>query len=108
MERTSGGIAKDHIAIPAVPPAKMMAPRLRSEADDPAGVNAFLVISYAAKYLISVIVNSDIKLRGEIIIRSAAGSITSKCCTRSTEDAPYASFSVEVLHYIKDTLVLRA
>lgn len=49
IERTSGGIAKDHIATPAVPPASMIAPRLSSDTDDSVGVNAFLVTSYAAK-----------------------------------------------------------
>jgi hypothetical protein len=47
--RTSGGIAIDHIATPAVPPANMIAPRLRSPDDEPAGVKAVLVTSYAAK-----------------------------------------------------------
>ena len=41
-----------------------------------------------------------------MIIRSTSGSITSKCRTRSTVDTPHASFFVEVLHYIEDTLVL--
>ena len=39
------------MATPAVPPAKMTAPRLRSDGDAPAGVSAFFVTSYAAKYL---------------------------------------------------------
>jgi hypothetical protein len=43
--RTSGGIANAHIAIPAVPPATMIAPRFRSAGDEPTGVNIFLVIS---------------------------------------------------------------
>lgn len=51
----SGGIAKDHIATPAVPPAIMIAPRFNSEGEEPAGVRAFLVTSYAAKYLIESI-----------------------------------------------------
>ena len=42
-ERTSGGIAIDHIATPAMPPAKMTAPRLRSL--DPAGVSMPFTIS---------------------------------------------------------------
>ncbi len=49
--QTSGGIAIDHIATPAVPPAMMIALRLRSEGDCPAGVSSFFVTSYAAKYL---------------------------------------------------------
>lgn len=64
--RTSGGIAKDHIATPAVPPAMMMAPKLSSEGEDPTGVSAFFVTSYAAKYLLfltSQIVFSDTKPR---------------------------------------------
>lgn len=48
---TSGGIAIDHIAMPAMPPATMTAPRFRSDGDDPTGVNARFVTSYAAKYL---------------------------------------------------------
>jgi hypothetical protein len=47
--RTSGGIANAHIAIPAVPPATIIAPRFRSAGDEPTGVNIFFVISYAAK-----------------------------------------------------------
>ena len=51
MQRTSGGIANAHIATPAVPPAKMTAPRFRSAGEEPAGVKDFFVTSYAAKYL---------------------------------------------------------
>ena len=40
-----------HMATPAVPPAIIIAPRLSWEGSDPAGVNAFLATSYAAKYL---------------------------------------------------------
>jgi hypothetical protein len=40
---TSGGMAMVHIATPAVPPAKMIALKLRSV--EPAGVNHFFVIS---------------------------------------------------------------
>lgn len=40
------------MATPAVPPARMMAPKLSSEGEDPAGVSAFFVTSYAAKYLL--------------------------------------------------------
>lgn len=43
--RTSGGIAIDHIATPAVPPASRTAPKLRSLGSEPAGVSAFLVTS---------------------------------------------------------------
>jgi len=50
--RTSGGIAKAHMATPAVPPAMMIALKLSSEGEDPAGVSAFFVTSYAAKYLL--------------------------------------------------------
>ena len=39
------------MAIPAVPPARIIAPRLSSEGDAPAGVRPFFVTSYAAKYL---------------------------------------------------------
>ena len=39
------------MAIPAVPPARIIALRLSSEGDAPAGVRAFFVTSYAAKYL---------------------------------------------------------
>lgn len=42
---TSGGIAIAHMATPAVPPANMIALKLSSEGDDPAGVSAFLVTS---------------------------------------------------------------
>jgi hypothetical protein len=34
-----------------VPPAKIMAPRLRSAGEEPIGVKDFFVTSYAAKYL---------------------------------------------------------
>ena len=51
LKPTSGGIARAHMAIPAVPPARIIAPRLSSEGDAPAGVRAFFVTSYAAKYL---------------------------------------------------------
>ena len=54
-KHTSGGIAIDHIATPAVPPARMTAPRLSSDGDEPAGVNNFFVTSYAAKYLAKMI-----------------------------------------------------
>ena len=54
LKPTSGGIARAHMAIPAVPPARMIAPRLSSEGDAPAGVRAFFVTSYAAKYLIGI------------------------------------------------------
>ena len=47
----SGGIAIDHIATPAVPPARIIALRFKSEGFDPAGVRNFFVTSYAAKYL---------------------------------------------------------
>lgn len=39
------------MATPAVPPARIIAERLSSEGDAPAGVRAFFVTSYAAKYL---------------------------------------------------------
>jgi hypothetical protein len=48
---TSGGIAIAHMATPAVPPAKMTAPKFNSAGEAPTGVNAFFVTSYAAKYL---------------------------------------------------------
>jgi hypothetical protein len=44
-------MANAHMATPAVPPANMIAPRFKSAGDEPAGVNAFLVTSYVAKYL---------------------------------------------------------
>jgi hypothetical protein len=44
-------MANDHMATPAVPPAKIMAPRLRSAGEEPTGVKYFFVTSYAAKYL---------------------------------------------------------
>ena len=44
---TSGGIAIAHIATPAMPPAKMTAPRLRSV--EPGWVSMPFVTSYAAK-----------------------------------------------------------
>ena len=43
------------MAIPAVPPARIIAPRLSSEGDAPTGVRAFFVTSYAAKYLFEII-----------------------------------------------------
>ena len=42
------------MATPAVPPARIIAPRLSSEGDAPAGVRAFFVTSYAAKYLFAI------------------------------------------------------
>jgi len=39
------------MATPARPPERIIAPTLRSEGEDPAGVSAFLETSYAAKYL---------------------------------------------------------
>lgn len=42
---TSGGMAIDHMATPAIPPANITAPRLRSEGEEPAGVTAFFVTS---------------------------------------------------------------
>lgn len=51
FKRTSGGMAIDHIATPADPPAIMIAPRFRSDGEAPAGVKSFLTTSYAAKYL---------------------------------------------------------
>ena len=48
-KHTSGGMAKAHMATPAVPPARIIAPKLSSDGEDPAGVRAFLVTSYAAK-----------------------------------------------------------
>ena len=45
-------MASDHMATPAVPPAMIIAPKLSSDGEAPAGVRAFLVISYAAKYLL--------------------------------------------------------
>jgi hypothetical protein len=42
---TSGGIANDHMATPARPPERMIAPTLRSEGDDPTGVSAFFTTS---------------------------------------------------------------
>ena len=44
-QHTSGGMAKAHMATPAVPPATMMAPRLSSEGEAPAGVKALFVTS---------------------------------------------------------------
>jgi hypothetical protein len=44
-------MAMAHMATPAVPPATMIAPRLRSAGDEPAGMSIFFVTSYAAKYL---------------------------------------------------------
>lgn len=55
-------MAKDHIATPAVPPAKMIAPRFNSDGDEPAGVRAFFVTSYAAKYLTEI---QDLRVRTE-------------------------------------------
>jgi hypothetical protein len=46
---TSAGMARLHIAKPAVPPARIIAPMLSSDGEDPDGVTAFLVISYTAK-----------------------------------------------------------
>lgn len=42
---TSGGMAIDHMATPAVPPARMTALRFKSEGEEPAGVRSFLVTS---------------------------------------------------------------
>jgi hypothetical protein len=44
-------MARAHMATPAVPPANMTAPKFRSAGFEPAGVSAFFVTSYAAKYL---------------------------------------------------------
>ena len=38
-----------HMQTPAIPPAKITAPKFRSEGDEPAGVRAFFVTSYPAK-----------------------------------------------------------
>ena len=45
MLLTSGGIAMAHMATPAVPPAMITRPMLRSEDDALAGVSAFFVTS---------------------------------------------------------------
>lgn len=42
---TSGGIAIAHMATPAVPPARMTWPTLRSDDDGSAGASAFFVTS---------------------------------------------------------------
>jgi len=42
---TSGGMAILHMATPAEPPARMMAPRSSFEGSDPSGVRAFLMTS---------------------------------------------------------------
>ena len=42
---TSGGIAIDHMATPAIPPARITRPILRSDDDALAGVSAFFVTS---------------------------------------------------------------
>jgi hypothetical protein len=49
---TSGGMAMAHMATPAVPPARIIWPILRSEDVELAGASAFFVTSYAAKYLL--------------------------------------------------------
>ena len=56
-------MAIDHIATPAVPPAMMIAPRLRSDGDWPAGVKSFFVTSYAAKYLNN---SSEAEAKGDV------------------------------------------
>jgi hypothetical protein len=45
MMLTSGGMAMDHMATPAVPPARITWPMLRSEDDELAGASAFFVTS---------------------------------------------------------------
>lgn len=42
-------MAMDHMATPAAPPARMMAPRSSLDGSDPAGVIDFLMTSYATK-----------------------------------------------------------
>jgi hypothetical protein len=44
-------MANAHMTTPAMPPENMTVPRFKSAGDEPAGVNAFLVTSYVAKYL---------------------------------------------------------
>lgn len=45
VKLTSGGIAIDHMATPAIPPARITRPMLRSDDDALAGVSAFFVTS---------------------------------------------------------------
>jgi hypothetical protein len=44
-ELTSGGIAIAHMATPAIPPASITWPTLRSDDDELAGASAFFVTS---------------------------------------------------------------
>ncbi len=79
---TSGGIDKDHIATPAIPPAMITAPKFNCDGSDPAGVSAFLHSSYATKYLLLIIVNyfffpSFRLLHNFFLVRSSVGN--SKC-----------------------------
>jgi hypothetical protein len=45
MGLTSGGMAMAHMATPAVPPARITWPMLRSEDNELAGASAFFVTS---------------------------------------------------------------
>lgn len=102
---TSGGIAIDHIAMPAMPPATMTAPRFRSDGDDPTGVNARFVTSYAAKYLARIRLG-DRAEESSRHLRSAAGPVSRYGRERPAEDAPQAALAVQVSHYVGDALVL--
>ena len=100
-------MAIDHIATPAVPPAMMIAPRLRSDGDWPAGVKSFFVTSYAAKYLD----NSSEAGRPQDetpYSRRTARAISQNGCRRTTEDTAHSTFTVQVFHDIEHALVLGA
>ena len=102
---TSGGIAIDHIATPAVPPATMMAPRFNSAGDEPAGVKAFLVISYAAKYLLRVVQYGTRRRKRCNGIRCTSWTISNQGSPCSTENASHPALFVKMLQNVGDSLI---
>jgi hypothetical protein len=102
---TSGGIAIAHIATPAMPPAKMTAPRLRSAGDAPAGVTARLVTSYAAKYLRGAI-SCRRGTGGGRDERGAARAVAGHGREAAAVDAPHAALFVQLADDVSDALVL--
>lgn len=99
-------MAIDHIATPAVPPATMIAPRLSSEGDCPAGVSIFFVTSYAAKYLHPSSQEIE-RAEGTHDVRCTTGAISRDGRDRATEHATQTTFTVQVLDDVEHALVLR-
>ena len=102
---TSGGIAIAHIATPAIPPATMMAPRFNSAGDEPAGVKAFLVTSYAAKYLLRVCQYGTRRQKRCSGIRCTSWTISSQGSPCSTINTSYPALFVKMLQNVGDSLI---